>query len=110
MVAVGLPFTHRIEALSVARGSGQGSDLDPLYRPVRLTFRVLDTAHLEADAGRGLERLVDRDAATGPLSGDIRQRAYGWRRGFAAAPWKIVQREPKAFSLLCVTTEMKVNS
>ena len=108
-LVVGLPFDHQIEALPIARRSGASASPDPLYRPVRLTLRLLETEHLEVDAGRGPENPISVQTLGEPHTGDVRMRAYGWRRGHNAAPWKISQRAPSAFTLLSVTSEIKVN-
>ncbi|MCB2011063.1 MAG: hypothetical protein KDF64_10785 [Geminicoccaceae bacterium] len=112
-LVVGRPFVHRIEALPLAMRSGNGQSADPLYRPVRYSFRVHETTALHVDAGQGSRQLLSRGTSgppmTGPMTGDVTMRAFGWRRGYAARPWTITQREPEPFALLCATTEMKVS-
>ena len=109
-LVAGLSFEHVIQALPLAERAGRFRRSDPLYRPVSLSFRVFDTAHLEVDAGRGMETIIDSSGSTSARTGDVRMRAFGWRRGYSKAPWSIVQSEPKPFSLLSATTEIKVNN
>ncbi|MEZ5823457.1 MAG: hypothetical protein R3C97_01550 [Geminicoccaceae bacterium] len=107
-IVVGLPFTHRIEALPFAERSGRGQSADPLYRPVRFSFRVHETSTLAVDAGQGTRKILDVGPGIPPLTGDVAMRAFGWRRGYAARPWIISQREAEPFALLSATTELKV--
>ena len=43
------------------------------------------------------------------VSGDIRVHALGWANDATAPLWSIEQSAPLAFTLLAVTTELKVN-
>lgn len=114
-VQVGLPFTHIIEPLppSVIEGGGAG-------RAVRLVegiFRIEDTAALRLDVGRGLKDISLRafdgelalDAPPALISKDVRVRALGWQADGTEPLWRIEQSVPLPFTLLSVTTELKVN-
>ncbi len=116
-IVVGLPYTHVVEPLPPAISSVRGKTQEPLYRPVRLVFRVLETTSLRVDTGSGFRDLLFFEAGAGPItpdptpfSGDQVLRALGWRRGPDLAPWRIEQSTPLPFTLLSATTEMKVNS
>ncbi|MCK6417829.1 MAG: hypothetical protein L6Q57_02680 [Alphaproteobacteria bacterium] len=113
-VQIGLPFTHRIEPLPPSDIGNAGSG-----RRVRLVqgiFRVQDTAALRLDVGRGLKDVPLRqfgapilDAPPPLTSGDIRVRALGWQNDTTKALWRIEQDAPLPFTLLSVSTELKVN-
>jgi len=72
---------------------------------------------LRLDVGRGLHDIALRqlgedpilDSAPPSVSGDIRVRALGWQPDGTRALWRIEQDVPLAFTLLSVTTEIKVN-
>ena len=49
------------------------------------------------------------DRPTAPFTGDKSARGLGWRRGPARPLWRIVQDAPLPFTLLSVTTDLKVN-
>lgn len=114
-VQIGLAFTHVIEPLppSVIEGGGTG-------RAVRLIegiFRLESTAALRLDVGRGLKDVslrsfneeLDLDESTPLVSKDVRVRALGWQADGTKALWRIEQTVPLPFTLLSVTTELKVN-
>lgn len=116
-ITVGLPFTHIVEPLPPALSSARGKTQEPLYRPVRLVFRVFETSSLRVDTGSGSRDLLFFEAGTGPanpdptpFSGDQILRALGWRRGPDLPPWQIEQSTPLPFTLLSATTEIKVIS
>ena len=116
-VTVGIPYTHIVEPLPPALSSARGKTQEPLYRPVRLVFRVLETSSIRVDTGSGFRDLLFFESGTGPanpdptpFSGDQTLRALGWRRGPDLPPWRIEQSTPLPFTLLSATTEMKVNS
>ena len=116
-VTVGLPYTHIVEPLPPAFSSARGKTQEPLYRPVRLVFRVFETSSLAVDTGNGSRDLLFFAAGTGPsnpeptpFSGDQILRALGWRRGPDVPPWRIEQSRPLPFTLLSATTEIKVIS
>lgn len=113
-VAIGLPFTHRIEPLppSLTGLNGEGTTL----RLVEASFRLEDTAALRVDVGAGLydlplHRLGAGLAEGAPprISGDRKLRALGWARDLTRPLWRIEQDVPLPFTLLSVTLELKVN-
>ena len=114
-IEVGLPFTHIIEPLppseTGASGGGRKSRL------VEGIFRIKDTASLRLDIGRGLTDIALTDIGEGAIldtpppqiSGDIRVRSLGWAHDATRPLWRIEQDNPLPFTLLSVTTEIKVN-
>ena len=78
---------------------------------VEAIFRLEDTQKMTLDVGRGLKSVVLDPYGDGsePVSGDIRVSAYGWRRSLTESLWSIEQSDPFPFTLLSVTTEVKVN-
>jgi hypothetical protein len=116
-VMVGLPYTHVIEPMPVLLAPGRTGGQDPIYRPVRITLRLLATQSLHIDTGSGLRELPLRKVGEGPMdrlpapfTGDRSVRALGWRRGTEQPPWRIEQATPLPCTLLSATTEVKVNS
>lgn len=116
-ITVGLPYTHVVEPLPPTHSSARGKTQEPLYRPVRLVFRVFETSSLRVNTGNGSRDLLFFEAGTGPanpdptpFSGDQILRALGWRRGPDLPPWRIEQSTPLPFTLLSATTEIKVIS
>lgn len=106
-VTAGLGFTHEVEALPLMATTARGLTPDLPYRPVRLTFRLLETSALTVDTGAGPRTLAL--PGTSPFTGDVATRAIGWRRGTASPPWRVTQSAPLPCTILCVTTEIKVN-
>lgn len=116
-ITVGLPYTHIVEPLPPALSSARGKTQEPLYRPVRLVFRVYETSSLRVDTGNGSRDLLFFSPGTGPINpdptpftGDQILRALGWRRGPDLPSWRIEQSTPLPFTLLSATTEIKVIS
>lgn len=114
-VVIGLPYEHVIEPLPpVVAGEGGTSRA---IRLIEAVFRVEETAALRLDVGRGLRDIPLRQighnaiagAPPGMVSEDIRVRAFGWQAGGAKPLWRIAQNVPLPFTLLSVTTELKVN-
>lgn len=113
-VVIGLPYTHIVEPLppSAMADGGAGRAV----RMVEAIFRLEQTAALRLDVGRGLSDIPLRqigegeDPGTPPpqVSEDIRVRAIGWQTG-GAPLWRIEQSAPLPFTLLAVTTELKIN-
>lgn len=114
-VQIGLPYTHIIEPLppSVVNGGGTGR----ATRLVEAIFRIEDTASMRLDVGRGLKDVPLRQTA-GPIvldappplvSKDVKVRALGWQSDGSKPLWMIEQSVPLPFTLLSVTTELKVN-
>ena len=113
-VEIGLPFTHIVEPLPPSSLSSQGAGR--AMRLVEGVFRVEDTAALSLDIGRGLADVPLRDfdnpildQPIEPVSRDIIVKAYGWRKDQTQPLWRIEQDHPLPFTLLSVTTELKVN-
>ena len=111
---IGLPYGHSIEPMPpFIEGGSQGLAL----RPVESVFRLLETQALTLDLGRGpravpLRRLNEAvlfDAPPPRFTGDRRLRHLGWTRTPTTALWRIEQDAPLPFTLLSVTTELKVN-
>ena len=113
-VQIGLRFRHVIEPLPPELLTPLGARAAPL-RLVSVTFRLLDTAALAVDLGRGLEPVPFRrldtpllDAAPTRFTGDTKLRALGWRREAWRALWRIEDDTPLPLTLLSVTTEMRI--
>lgn len=113
-VAAGLPFTHLIEPLPPEMLSAAGAKAAPL-RLVSVTFRLLETAALSVDLGRGAVEVPFRrlgpdvlDRPPEPFSGDRTLRALGWRADATSPLWRVEGAAPLPVTLLSVTTELKV--
>lgn len=114
-VQIGLPYTHIVEPLppSVVNNGGTGR----ATRLVEAIFRLEETAALRLDVGRGLKDVALKqfgedpilDAPAPLISSDVKVRALGWQADGADPLWKIEQSVPLPFTLLSVTTELKVN-
>lgn len=113
-VEIGLAYTHEIEPLppSVVGGGGTGR----ATRLVEGIFRLEETAALRLDVGRGLKDIalhdIDEITLGQPLpqiSKDVRVRALGWQADGTKPLWRAAQDTPLPFTLLSVTTELKVN-
>ncbi len=114
-IVIGLPYKHIIEPLPpIVMGEGGATRA---VRLIEAIFRVDQTAALCLDVGRGLRdiplRQMGEDAVAGQpppvVSEDIRVRAFGWQAGGSKPLWRIEQSVPLPFTLLSVTTELKVN-
>ena len=114
-VEIGLPFTHIIEPLPPSSLSSNGAGR--ATRLIEGVFRVEDTAAITLDIGRGLDDIPLRDfgekpildAPIDPVSKDIIVKAFGWSKDQTKPLWRIEQDTPLPFTLLSVTTELKVN-
>ena len=115
-VEAGLPFTHVVEPLPpnpLNSGGGRGLAM----RLVEVVFQLEDTAALRADVGAGLTDFPLRrlgvqalgDGAPARVSGLRRLRSLGWARDQTQPLWRVEQSAPLPFTLLSVTTELKVN-
>ncbi len=114
-VQIGLPYAHRIEPLppSDIGAAGGGRKV----RMIEGIFRIKDTAALRLDTGRGLKDIplreinseLDFDEPPELVSKDVCVRALGWQVDGTKALWKIEQNVPLPFTLLSVTTQLKVN-
>lgn len=115
-VQAGLAYTHVIEPLPPELMTQFGGRTGPV-RLVSVTFRLLETAALAVDLGRGPEPVPFRrlgalrlDAAPPLFTGDRTIRALGWRRDTTRPLWRIEGDVPLPMTLLSVTTEMRLNS
>jgi len=114
-VEIGLPFTHIIEPLPPSSLSSNGAGR--ATRLIEGVFRVENTAAMTLDIGRGLDDIPLRDfdevpildAPITPVSKDIIVKAFGWSKDQTQPLWRIEQDTPLPFTLLSVTTELKVN-
>lgn len=114
-VEIGLPYTHIVEPLppSTTQMAGAGR----ATRMVEAVYRIEDTSALRLDVGRGLKDVALRQLRAGAvldtmppaISGDVRVRAFGWQDDLTKPLWRIEQDVPYPFTLLSVTTELKVN-
>ncbi len=95
--------------MPVAVPSGRGISFDHPYRPVRVSFRVIDTGALRVDLGSGSQAVVALPAGASLVTGDHSLRTIGWRRGLGQPPWRVVQDDPVPSTILSVSTEIKVN-
>lgn len=114
-VAAGLPFAHRIEPLPPELLGAAGARSGPV-RLVSVTFRLLETAALQVDLGRGAVAVPFRRLGPGLLdqppprfTGDRVLRALGWRRDASTALWRISGDAPLPLTILSVTTDLRVN-
>ena len=114
-VAAGLAYAHLIEPLPPELLSQVGAKAAPL-RLVSVTLRLLDTAALEVDLGRGPMNVPFRrlgpgllDQAPQGFTGDRMLRALGWQRDAAVSLWRITGDTPLPVKILSVTTELRVN-
>jgi hypothetical protein len=113
-VAIGLAFTHLVEPLPVELTSAAGSRAAPV-RLVSASFRLLDTAALSVDLGRGAQPVPFRrldtallDAPPAPFTGDVTLRGLGWRRDTLQPLWRIEGDAPLPMTLLSVTTDVRM--
>ena len=113
-VQVGLGFRHLVEPLPPELSGPLGVRAAPL-RLVSVTFRLLETAALTVDLGRGPVPVPFRrldtallDAPPGRFTGDVRLRAVGWRRDAMRPLWRIEDATPLPMTLLSVTTETRI--
>ncbi len=114
-VEIGLPFTHIIEPLPPSETGNAGGGRR--IRMIEGIYRLQDTQALRLDIGRGLSDITLREIGQnltlgGPpekVSGDVHVRALGWSPDGTKPLWRIEQDTPLAFTLLSVTTELKVN-
>ncbi len=113
-IVTGLEYTHIVEPLPPSPLSNGGAGR--AVRLIEAIFRVQDTAALRLDMGRGLDDVPLRDfedqildAPIIPVSRDIAVKAYGWTKDLTRPLWRVEQSAPLPFTLLSVTTEIKVN-
>ena len=114
-VEAGLPFASRIRALPPVAQTPRGASHGSPVRMIEAVFRLLDTRMLRIDTGAGPRTVPFRtlgasgllDAAPPAYTGDVAIRAIGWLKG-AAPPWSLEQSDPLPFTILAVSTELKV--
>ncbi len=113
-VQIGLPFRHLIEPLPPDLVTPVGVRAAPL-RLVAVTFRLLETAALSVDLGRGSKPVSFRrlntallDAPPPRFTGDVTLRAIGWHRDAAQPLWRIEDDTALPMTLLSVTTDMRI--
>ncbi len=113
-VQVGLPYRHVIEPLPPDLSTALGARAAPL-RLVSVTFRLLETAALSVDLGRGPAPVPFRrlntpllDAPPAPFTGDVRLRAIGWQQDAMKPLWRIEDDAPLPMTLLSVTTDTRI--
>ncbi|MBL6459168.1 hypothetical protein JMJ55_27990 [Belnapia sp. T6] len=114
LAQIGLGFTHVIEPLPPDLTTAAGTLAAPL-RLVAATFRLLETAALAVDLGRGPVpvpfRRLDTNLLDAPppgFTGDVRLRALGWRGDAMQPLWRIEDDTPLPMTLLSVTTETRI--
>jgi len=115
-VTAGLTYTHEVAPLPPLPENAMGLSYSTRTRLIQATFRVHETADLRVDVGDGPEPILFQqfggqllDSPPEPVSGDRPVRALGWRSAGVEPLWRIVGTRPLPFTLLAVTTEMKVN-
>ncbi len=115
-VQLGLPFRHLIEPLPPDVVAPSGVARTGPVRLVSATFRLLGTAALSVDLGRGARPVPFRrldsallDAPPAPFTGDVTLRGLGWRRDSLAPLWRVEDDAPLPLTLLSVTTETRTN-
>jgi len=117
-VQLGLPFRHLVEPLPPDVLAPSGAARTGPVRLVSATFRLLGTAALSVDLGRGEGpqpvpfRRLDTpvlDAPPAPFTGDVTLRGLGWRRDSLAPLWRVEGDAPLPLTLLSVTTETRTN-
>lgn len=113
-VQVGLGYSHLIEPLPPLLLWPGGARAAPV-RLVAATFRLLHTAALSVDLGRGARPVPFRrldtallDAAPPVFTGDVTLRGLGWRRDTLLPLWRIEGDTPLPLTLLSVTTETRM--
>jgi hypothetical protein len=115
-IVAGLDYRHVVEPLPPLVSNAIGTGYGIKVRLIEATFRLLETQALTVDTGGGSEpapfqllggALLDTPVA--PFTGDKNIRALGWRAAGVQPLWRIAGEAPLAFTLLSVTTELKVN-
>ncbi|MBL8640274.1 MAG: hypothetical protein JNK24_07975 [Alphaproteobacteria bacterium] len=120
-IEAGLGFTHIIEPLPISNASGTGGGVGGggarAVRMTEITLRILDTAAVRIDIGRGLKdvslRSMNEGEGSGSSSitanstpalhtGDVRLSSYGWYFDNTRPLWRIEQSTPLPFTLLSV--------
>jgi hypothetical protein len=113
-IQVGLPYTHIAEPLPPSMNEATAGRK---IRLVEALFRVQETQAMRLDTGQGLRDISLKqfgednilDAAPPMVSGDISVRALGWQKDGVTPLWRIEQDISYPFTLLSVSTELKIN-
>lgn len=113
-IEVGLDYTHIVEPLPPAFTEGIAGRKKRLIEGI---FRLQDTQALKLDTGQGLKEISLKQFGEGEIlgtappkvNGDIRIRGLGWQQNGVASLWRIEQRIPYPFTLLSVSSEIKIN-
>mgnify|MGYP006421770459 CR=1 FL=1 len=115
-VMAGLGYTHEVAPLPPLPRNAMGTSYATRTRLIQATFRLHETADLHVDVGEGPQAVPFQQFGDGLLdqppdafTGDKSVRALGWRAAGVTPLWRIVGTRPRPFTLLAVTTEMKVN-
>ena len=115
-IVAGLDYRHVVEPLPPLVSNAIGTGYGIKVRLIEATFRLLETQALTVDTGGGSEPAPFQllggallDAPVAPFTGDKNIRALGWRAAGVQPLWRIAGEAPLAFTLLSVTTELKVN-
>ena len=115
-IVAGLHYRHVVEPLPPLVSNAIGTGYGIKVRLIEATFRLLETQALAVDTGAGsapapFQLLGDGllDAPIAPFTGDKSVRALGWRPAGVEPLWRIAGDLPLDFTLLSVTTELKVN-
>ena len=113
-VVAGLPYSHIVEPLP-PNAIGLNLEVGTPLRLVQVSFRLMDTAAVRVDVGRGpfdlpMHRFGPVALPDAPLplvSGDRALRVLGWIRDLTNPVWRVEQDTPLPFTLLSVATELK---
>ena len=113
-IEAGLPYTHIVEPLPPANSEGLSGRK---MRLIQATFRLQETQALRLDTGQGAKDIplkqlgedVILDAPPPSVTGDISVRALGWRKDGTVPSWRIEQDVAYPFTLLSVSSELKIN-
>jgi hypothetical protein len=113
-IQVGLPYTHIARPLPPSINEGTAGRK---IRMVEAIFRVHETQALRLDTGQGLRDVSLKqfgeddllDSAPPKVSGDISVRSLGWQKNGTTPLWGIEQDVPYPFTLLAVSSELKIN-
>ncbi len=113
-IEVGLSYTHILEPLPPANNEGLSGRKTRLIQAI---FRLQETQALRLDTGQGAKDIplkqlgedVILDAPPPSVTGDISVRALGWRKDGTVPSWRIEQDVAYPFTLLSVSSELKIN-
>lgn len=115
VVEAGLTYEHIVEPMPPIL-SDTHSGLGTKVRPIAVTLRLMETAALVLDVGRGYAEVPFRnlgaallDSPVVAFTGDKTVRALGWRTVGPEPMWSIRQDVPLPFTLLSVATKISAN-